>query len=395
MKRLTLFLLVTLMCLEIHSNDESVRARIDDAVELINSRLSHSRIVAVDARGVVQVQAPGQRIEFPVQKVSFHYNDSNHRVRVAGDFNIRHYDEEGELEEVTHRQSFSCHSRRMAEDAVEAFRRIKDIFIEETADEPFLGLSLPRGPVPLSFRTLREAVRFVNDSLSLSLIVDVSENGNMIINSPGAMYLVDLKAADFALNNLTNEPRLRIYGYWCVETYEPGERQRGRFIPRESFSFHSSERARQCVRALYYIKGALLGQTAEQIELEPNITEDVLEEYKSVEEAIRYLNNRLKISIVTGIDPEGRLVVNASENIYKIPLRNCVFRAGRNGLTFFGIGVFGSRNDAVEVRCSRELEIYADKKLVKRSKEERFSVTSRQGIDEVVAALEYIQNKIR
>ncbi len=395
MKRFILLFLVALLSSGLYADDKTFRTEIDNAVELINSRLSHSRIVRVDDKGVVHIQAPDQMIEFPIQEVSFNYNDSDHRVRVAGDYNIRYYDEDGECEEVSHRQSFTCRSRRMAEDAIDAFRRIKDLFTTGSISREKTDLILPVEDDSLGYRTLKQAVRFVNDNLLLSLILEVNDNGIMSINAPSAMYLVDMKQAQFALNDWSDQPKVRIYGDWCVEMYEDDNPRHRHFVPRESFSSRSASRARQCVRALYYIKGALLGQTAVQIEDESNIKGTFREEYSNVEEAVDYINNRLKISIITGIDSDGKLVVNASENIYKIPLRSCMIRSGRNRISFFGIGLFGDRSDTVEIRCRKGLELYADRELIRRLDEENFSVANRRSVSEVVEAFEYLQNKIR
>ncbi len=394
MKHYTGVLLVFAFVSGIWSAEPSRQTDVNDAIELINSRLSHSRILKIDADGVVSVKAPGQIIEFPIRAVSFNYNDSDCRVRVAGDYNIRYYKGD-RLTEVTHRQSFTCGSRRMAQDAVDSFRSIKSRFLEGDPALNHQNKILSAVDGALGYKTLGQAIDFINDNLSRSVILGLDETGQMAINAPSAIYRIDMKAAHFALKDWSDQAQLRVYGEWCVEVSQEKGRRVERFVPRESFSTHSNSRGRESVEALYYIKGAVLGQHSAQIEEQLMLSRSSPEDYRSIEEAIQYINDRLEISIITGIDEDGLMTVNASEYIYKLPLRDCRFRSGRNMISFFGFRITGRRDSSVDVRCSRGLERHYDGVLQRRIDSESFSARSRRDVKDIIAAFEYIQNKVR
>lgn len=388
-----LFVAVFQVC--IWSADIDFRSELEETIELINSRLSHSQIMRVNDKGIVRIKAPDQLIEFPIQEVSFNYNDSDHRIRIAGDFNIKYFDHDGELDEISHRQSFTCGSKRMAQEAIDAFRRIKQLFMKKDGEGKHLSRSLPVADPSLGYETLEQAIGFINDNLVLSLILDVTPDGTMVINAPSAIYRVNMKSAHFSLNELSQETKVRVYGDWCIEVTEEDDRQESRFVPRESFASRSGSRARQCVRALYYIKGALLGQTSAQVEDTPNLKNRGRENYSNIEEAIEYINDRLEISIVTGIDEDQVMTVNSSDYIYELPIRDCRFRSGRNRISIFGLGLFGGRDNSVEIVCRKGMERYEDRELQRRIDSEQFSIRSRQSVAEVIEALEYIQNKLK
>jgi len=394
MKSIMVALMVMFLAFGAWSQEGEIRFQVDNAIELINSKLSHSRIIGINDKGIVSIKAPGQTIKFPILEVSFNYNDSDHRVRVAGDYNIEYHEDDG-ITEVSHRQSFTCASRRMAEDAIELFRQIKDSFAKNKGSLSHLSKLLPVEDPSLGYKTLGQAIDFINDNLALSVILDVSDDGVMVINAPSAMYRVDIKAAQYALNDWSDQARVRIYGDWCIDVSEEEGRKSEKSVPRESFSAHSNSRARQSIRALYFIKGAFLGENAAQVEEQPNLSRRFQEDYRSIEEAIDYINDRLEISIITGIDENGVMTVNASEHIYKLSLRDCRFRSGRNRISILGFSISGRRGNSVEIRCSKDLERWSDRDLQRRIDSENFSTRGRQEVDEIIEALEYIQNKVK
>lgn len=376
------------------ASDSPFNTDISDAIEIINARLSHSRIIGIDEEGMVKIKAPGQIIEFPIRDVAFNYNDSDHRVRVAGIHNIKYY-EDGRLVEVSHRQSFTCGSTRMAQDVIDSFRTIRNKYLGKNRDRDWEARGLPVADGALGFQTLGQAVDFINDSFCLSVVVNLEQNRELVINAPSAIYRVDMNCAQFAVNDWSGRPSVRIFGDWCVEMTAEDGRRNSRLVPRESFTVCSPQRARQSVLALSYIKGTLLGHDVEQIEENANQRRVLREDFNSIEEAVDFINDRLEISIITNIDEHGMVTVNAPENIYQFPLSECRFRPGRNRISIFGFEISGRRRDSVEIRCNKGLELYFDRRLQRREESENFSVKGRHEVREVIEALEYIQNKLK
>lgn len=394
MKTTSLLLMVLMLTGSVWSQEKKTSLDVQDAIELINSKLSHSKIMGIDDKGLVRIKAPEQMIEFSILDVSFNYNDSDNRVRVAGDHNINYYEDE-RFVEVSHRQSFTCRSSRMAQDVIDALRRLKEQFAKDDPARQRLEKKLPQEDRSLGYSTMRQAMDFINDNLSLSLILDIDEEGMMIINAPSAIYRVDLAAAHFGLNDGSDRARVRIFGDWVISILEEGNRKKERFIARESFSVHSTSRARQSVKALYDLKGAFLGQSAPFEEENSFLRASIREDYRSIEEAVEYINDRLEVSIITGLDQNGIMTVNASEQIYKLPLKTCRFRAGRNRISVLGFGLFGGRGSVVEISSPKGLEKYTDRDLVRRVDGESFSARTKGAVKEIINAFEYIQNKIR
>jgi hypothetical protein len=264
-----------------------------------------------------------------------------------------------------------------------------------TPEQQRLEVPLPVLDRTLGYTSLGQAVDFINDSLSMSLILGIDEQGIMLINAPSAIYRVDLRAAQFGINDGSGRVKIRIFGDWCISVFDEGDRRRERHLSRESFTTHSGNRARESVRAFYHLKGVVLGQTADQIEENAFLRGSIREDYRSVEEAIEYINDRLEISIITGLDEQGVMTVNASEQIYKIPLHNCRFRAGRNRVSFLGFGLFGGRGNVVEITCPKGFDRYSDRDMVRRVDGERFTARSKAAVKEIITAFEFIRNKVR
>ncbi len=373
----------------------SLKTGVDDLIDQINARLSHSQIIRIDNDGMVYIKTPMDMIEFPIQETVFNYNASGNRVRVANNYNINRLRNE-RLIEVAHRISFTSPSRRMAFEAIDAFRDIKELFSGEDKKNEILNYDLPLIEESSEYRTLGEAIHFINDNLQLSLIMSMNNNGIMLINSPSELYEINLKEADFSEYDWTHDPKVRIYGDWCVRIMDYKHQRAGAYRPRVEFNVHSVSSTRSTVRALYHIKGALLGNTSGQIDNALRVQTTPLHRYRDIDEAVKYINDRLEISIITDIDKNGMVTINASEHIYKIPIKNSRFRIGRRRFNvFLGFEITSGSRNMVEIFSPAGLERYRDKRLQRRINSEQFTARSRFDASEIIKALEFIQEQIK
>ncbi len=395
MKRLTIVLFFLFFSSLLWSNENSFRTELENEIDLINSRLSHSQIARIDDRGTVRIVTPRRIIEFPIQEVAFNYNASGRRVRVAGDYNIKIF-ESGRLTEVSHRRSFTSPSRRMALETIDAFRRIRDLFTKDDPGRQLMNTALPVTDRAPEYRTIQEAISYINDNFALSVILDIDENGIMTINAPSRLYRVDMKEAEFAAYDWSGDGKVRVYGEWCLRVSDDESDRYDRYVPRAEFNVHSFNRARPAVRALYYIKSTLLGQTGAEIEEILAAKRSHQWDFRSVEEAVKYINDRLEISIITNIDENGVMTVNASRSIYKVPMHESRFRTGsRERITFLGFEVTTGHGNTVEISSPGGIEQYRDRRLERRIESQDFTVRSRHDIRDIIDALEYIQFMIR
>ncbi len=395
MKRLTIVLLCLLFSSPVWPDDNSFRTELENEIDFINSRLSHSQVARINDSGTVRIVTPRRIVEFPIQDVSFNYNASDHRVRVAGNYNIKRF-RHGRLTDVTHRNSFSSPSRRTALEAIDAFRRIQDHFTHDDPRQQWMNTVLPIPERRPEYRTIGEAITYINDNLAYSVILGLDENGIMTVNAPSRMYRVNIIEAEFSSYDWSGDGKVRVYGDWCIRVSDDDRGRYDRYVPRVEFNVHSFTRVKPSVRALYYIKGALLDRTAAEIEefLDWKMTQQ--RDYESIGEAIKYINDRLEISIITDIDSDGVMTINASRSIYKVPVRDSRFRRGsREQITFLGFEVATGHGITVEISSPEGIEQYRDRRFERRLDSQEFSVRSRHDIREIIEALEYIKFMIR
>ena len=395
MKRLTIVLLCLLFSSPVWPDEITFRADLENEIDYINARLSHSQVARINDRGTVRIVTPSRIVEFPIQDVTFHYNASGHRVRVAGEYNIKRF-RSGRLTDVTHRNSFSSPSRRMALEAIDAFRRIQDHFTHDDPRREWMNTPLPVPDRRPDYRTIGEAIDYLNDNLVYSVILDLDENGIMTINAPSRIYRVNIIEAEFYPYDWSGDGKVRVYGDWCISTSDDERGRYDQYTPRVEFNVHYFNRAKPGVRALYYIKGSLLDQSEAEIEeyLDWKMTRQ--RDYESIEEAIKYINDRLEISIITDIDNDGVMTLNASRSIYKVPVRDSRFRRGsREHITLLGFEVSTGYRNTVEISSPESIEQYKDRRLEERTESQEFSVRSRHDVRDIIYALEYIQFMIR
>jgi len=395
MKRLTIVLFCLIFVSLVWSDENSIRADLENEIDFINARLSHSQIARINDNGTVRIVTPRRIIEFPIQDVSFNFNASGQRVRIAGDYNIKRF-RSGRLTDVTHRNSFSSPSRRSALEAIDAFRRIREHFNQDDPNRQWINTELPVEDIRPEYRTIHEAITYINDNLAYSVILDFDEDGIMTINAPSRLYRVDIKEAKFSAYDWSDDGKVRVYGKWCISVSDDDPGNFERYVPRVEFNVHSFTRVQPTVRALYYIQGSLYDRTAAEIEEYLDWKNTHQWDYESIEEAIKFINDRLEISIITDIDNDGVMTLNASQSMYKVPMRSSRFRRGsREHITLLGFQVVTGHRNTVEISSPEGIGQYRDRRLEERIESQEFSVRDRHDVRDIIFALEYIKFMVR
>jgi hypothetical protein len=370
----------------------------DDAIEFVNARLSHSYLMRIDPNGGAKIKAPGgQTFTFNIKDVAFSFNDRNDdaRIRVASDQGIGLQNEDRDKDD-RFRQSFVCRSSKAAREAIDSLRKLKKTFTERDDRFKHLDRKLVSGDAELTFTTLGEAIDFVNDRLAISVVTRVDTKGFLFINGPDKVYQVDLRKAEFGFNPLSDDPKVRIYGDWCLALLHHGKMDRE--IARESFTTGFRQDAYQVIKALYFIQGAFTGMDAAQIKTLRNVTRSQTKEYSTIQGALDAINDRLAISIVLGIDPKGLLTINASEHIYRLDIAKCSFEKARPKRTFQGWlqRTFSfDDQEGVTITCPDGIQKCADAQSSRTVEEETFSCESAFDTREIIKALEFIKDKVR
>jgi hypothetical protein len=291
--------------------------------------------------------------------------------------------------EILHRQSFTCRTREGAREVVQALRRLRAACLEKDPSAASFNRKLKGGA---GTQTLDQALDLVNDNLAISVALKVDPKGILTLNGPDDIYRVDLARAEFALNDLNDEPRVRIYGDWCIETFRGHGRDRQ--MSRESFTTRTRQGARDVVRALYTVKAAFTGMDPAAVAALRNVTGERIRDYKTIAQAVDAINDRLDVSILMGVDAKGEVVVNAPDRIYRFNILDCQFRRARERSWFFGL-VRGFDGEGVTIEGRKGLQKFEDGHFYDTVDEETFSCRSSFEVREVVQALDFIQDQTR
>ncbi|PKP23696.1 MAG: hypothetical protein CVU06_06935 [Bacteroidetes bacterium HGW-Bacteroidetes-22] len=364
-----------------------------DAIDYINDRLSHSIVQKIDADGLVTMKAPSERITFLLADVMFTYNDLNgdSRVRVVCNNCLKYY-EQRELQKHESRQSFLCDTDEDAFEVIKAFGYLKSKFPASVKANGISQKKLAISDTTLGYSTVAEAIDLVNSVLVHSMITGIDQKGIMAINSPSNNYLVDLRNAEFAFNDLSDDPKVRIYGDFCLrETDEDGAND---YMSRQSFTARSRFKAYKAIKALYYIKTAYSDLPESKVPMLRNVKRNRLTSYSNIVDAISYINDRLTYSVIMGVDNNSVMSINAPNDIYRVNLKNAKFSYSQNSkvnVDWLGITFDGNRIDGVEIICNNCLEKFNspdDKEVIDN---QTFQCESETQVREVLKAITYIK----
>lgn len=367
----------------------------EDPVAALNARLSRSRVERIDGDGLVTVATPDRTMTFNLKQSVFTVNDRNDddRLRVSGDYAIRVYDD-GRLDETLHRQSFLCRSRKEAREVVEILQRLKREYLAGDERARSLDRPISLNDPAVKYTGVNQAIDFINDKLEVSMIVGVDDRGILLVNAPDCLYRVDLHHAEFGVIDANDAPKVRFYGEWCIRQVDEDKEEK--VIARESFLTHYRSDTWQVVRALYAIKSAFTGADAAKADAMVLARKSRIRSYTTVDEAVRYINDRLEISIIMGIDGSGRMIINASDSIFKFRPADCRFRRGRRSGAFDLLRILdGDRiADAVAVEGRNAVQRHTDGRWLENLDEQNFQCRSSFAVDEVTAAFHFIKKAL-
>jgi len=368
----------------------------EETIEYINDRLSHSFIQKIGKDGMVTINAPDQKILFRIQEASFNYNGQNHddRVRVFCEDCIQHF-EHKQLTETTGRQSFLCESEKEANEVINAFKYLKKIYSGgQTALIP-ADKKLKISDTTLGYKTVNEAIDFINDNLTHSMVTRIDDQGIMVINAPDETYRVNLKKAEFGYND-SDGTRVRIYGDFCLEEVEHGKRHN--VISRQSFSAASRFKAYKVITALYYLKSAYSDLDPAMVPGLTNVSRNFTSNYTNIQEAIDFINERLSYSIVMNVDNQGNISINSPDDIYRFNLRDVeIYKAIRkkSGIDWFNVVINDGSLNGVMFECDECIKKYDDPDSYDTMDEQVFQCETSSEVKEVVKAFSYIQANIK
>jgi hypothetical protein len=369
-------------------------SNIEEAKEFINDRLSRSVIQKVGPDGLVTISAPGSKFQFNLKQVNFNYNGGNgdDRVRVVCDNCIEEY-EQKELKEKLSRQSFLCDSEQEAYEVISAFRFMKKSMTGETKsggniDKPLTGISPVAG-----YKTVNEAIDFINGNLTRSVVMGIDDQGFMTINAPDDMFKVNMKSAEFGYNRSSDEPKVRIYGDFSL-VQNPGKRNE-EAISRQSFEASSRTKAYDVIMALYYLKSVYTGSDVSKVPGLNNVSSSKKSSYVNVAEAIDYINDRLAYSIVLGVDKSGNVAINGPESIFRFNVDEVTIsktnrQSDRND--WFPFVITGSYAPGILVTCKKEcIREFSSPSKFETLDEQVFQCGNSQEAKEVEKAFGYIR----
>ncbi|MCX6306167.1 MAG: hypothetical protein NT040_14485 [Bacteroidetes bacterium] len=372
-------------------------ATVEETKDFINDRLSHSILQKIDPDGTVTMSAPDQKIKFKLREVSFNYNGGNNddRVRVFGDNCIEHYEHKS-LTEKTSRQSFVCESEKEANEVIAAFKHLKKLF---TSDQKSLlpgDKKLKVSDSTFGTKTVGEAIDFINENLSYSMISGIDDKGVMTINAPDDVYLVNLNQADFGYNDASDGSKVRIYGNFCIGVRSGNSHQE--FICRKSFQTPGRVNAFKIIPVLYYLKGTYTDTDPSKITGLRNVKGTRTGSYKNVPEAIDFINDRLSYSIILGIDQGGNMMINAPEEVYRFNIHDVKFNNALNHTTrsdWFPFVISDGPSTGVLVECNDCIKKYDAPDSFDKIDEQVFQCRNMTGVKEILKALTYIKGVIK
>jgi hypothetical protein len=366
----------------------------EQAIDHINSCLRHSSILRIDEDGLVRMRTPARELRFNIKDAAFNLNDGNgdHRVRVACLEPMVSGDPDFPRDEPR-RESFVCRSRREAREAIEALRQVRQTYVAKDSKHRHLDRALASPDPDIPFTRVSEALDRLNDLLQVSVAIGIDPSGILSIDGADTLFTVDLARADFMVNDADGDPRVRVYGDWCLEARHGSGRTVK--VARESFTAGSLRSARKAVFLLYCLKASVTGQNLSRIPTLRNVTGASTRSYTTLSQAIDALNDRLTVSVVLGVDAKGVATINAPEAVYRMDLNTCEFRPEGGREERRGFFSWVTRDPAVLIRSTHGLDRESDGVHARTVDEERFHTPSRADAEEAAKALAFIRGALK
>jgi hypothetical protein len=145
-------------------------------------------ITGIDEQGIMTINAPDDIYRVNLKQADFGYNDASDgsKVRIYGDFCI-------EVKSNSSKKEFTCRKSFQTPGRVNAFKVIPVLYYLKSAytdldPAKIAGLRNVTGKKTNSYASTPEAIDFINDRLSYSIILGIDQTGNMTINAPEELY---------------------------------------------------------------------------------------------------------------------------------------------------------------------------------------------------------------
>jgi hypothetical protein len=370
---------------------------IDEARDYINDRLTHSMIQKIEANGTVTISSPGSKYKFNLRDASFNYNGGNDddRVRVFCDNCIEKW-ENKQLKEKLNRQSFVCDTELEANEVITAFRFIKKTWPGSAGTGATADKKLKIQDITLGLNTVNDAINFINDNLSFSMVSGIDEKGIMTINAPDDIYIVDLAKAEFGYNDSGSEPQVRIYGDFCVALRKDNGKLK--YISRNSFQAASRSRANKVITVLYYLRSTYSGFDPSKISGLRNVSGTKTMSYKTAAEAIDFINDRLSYSIIMELDKNGMTTINAPEDIYRFAIKEVKLSktdTRRVSSDWFNLPIPGDYSPGLLIECNDCLKRFNGPEDYNTMDEQVFQCRNMTDAKDVVKAMIYLKGTVK
>ncbi len=161
---------------------------VDDAIAYINSNLSFSMVSGIDDKGIMTINAPEDIYVVDLAKAEFGFNDSGSepQVRIYGDFCIALREENGRRDNLS-RKSFQAASRSKAGKVITVLYYLKSTY-SDLQPSKISGLRNVTGVKTAKYSSVPEAIDYINDRLSYSIIMGMDKNGVLTVNAPDNLY---------------------------------------------------------------------------------------------------------------------------------------------------------------------------------------------------------------
>ncbi len=369
----------------------------EEAKEYINDRLTHSVVQKIEPNGTVTISSPGSKFRFNLRNVSFNYNGGNddNRVRVFCEDCIENIVNK-QVKEKLSRQSFLCESEKEANEVITAFRFIKKSFNVNPGSTATSDKKLKIQDITLGTRTVGEAIDFINENLSYSMILGIDEKGLMTINAPDEIYLVDLSRAEFGYNNSDGNAKVRIYGDFCLDLKDDNGSRKP--MSRNSFQSETRTKAYKVITVLYYLKSTFSSLDPATIPNLRNVSGSRTDSYKTASQAIDFINDRLSYSIILGIDKSGTISINAPDDIFRVNIKAAkLSQTDHRNISsdWFNIPVPGNYAPGVLMECKGCLRQYSAPDNFNSIDEQVFQCKTMSDVKEVIKALSFLKSTVK
>jgi len=223
----------------------------------------------IDDQGLMTINAPEDIYRVDLKKAEFGYNDldGSSRVRIYGDFCVEVRKDHGGKKFIS-RQSFQAQGRVQAYKVISVLYYLKSTYCDLDPAK-ITALKYTGGTGPDSYKNVKEAMDYINNRLSYSIILGIDKSGNITMNSPEEIYrfnIHDVKMSKTDHRNFKSDwfrvsipvdysPGVLFECNDCIKQCDsPGSYET---VDEQVFQCGSLKEANEVLKALTYIKVSL------------------------------------------------------------------------------------------------------------------------------------------